>query len=117
MARSSQLRHRWYDYNPEREQKLSTIKGRPMKAHDTAPVETKVPDSFESPESSTIAGASYQDGTLSVMFKRGAGARERYDYSGIPAELWAEFVMADSKGQFFGARIRPLYRGTKIVRK
>lgn len=119
MARSSQLPARWHDYNPDREQRLSTIRGRAVKADNIVHVEMRVPDSFESPESSSIAGASYEEGsqTLSVTFKRARDARERYDYPSVPAELWAEFVMATSKGEFFAARIRPLYKGTKIVRK
>lgn len=120
MARASAARApRWYEYI-DREERLSTIKGgRPVKADSRPHVEVTVPDSFESPESSTIAGASYDANTLTLMvtFKRKGDIRERYDYPGVPASLWKEFTLAPSKGQFFGARIRPLYQGTKIVRK
>ena len=123
MARSSQLRATaWIDYHPERTERQTTaldaVRGRAMKAK-RQPAEVRVPDSFESPESSTIGGGSYdsETQTLSVMFIRKGDVRERYDHVGIPPQLWAEFVMAESKGQFYNARIRPLYKGTKIVRK
>ncbi|CAN7340451.1 KTSC domain-containing protein [Acidovorax sp. LjRoot74] len=44
--------------------------------------------------------------TLAVCFARGAGAI--YHYPGVSPELHAEFMAADSKGIFFGQRIRPL---------
>lgn len=77
-----------------------------------------VQDSFDSPESSTIASAFYDAMTrvLSVQFKRAKGKLDRYDYADVPGELWAEFLSAESKGQFFAARIRPLYTGTRIDR-
>jgi hypothetical protein len=83
----------------------------------TTTTTTTIPDSFESPESSTIASACYDNATavLSVQFKRAKGKLDRYDYT-VPPELWAEFVAAESKGQFFAARIRPLYPGVHIQR-
>lgn len=115
MARGATAAARWSDYHPEVE-KLSNVKGRQAKAniirggHD-------VPNSFESPESSSIASAHYdpETETLSVHFKRGKTIA-RYDYPKVPAGVWAEFAQADSKGTFFGARIRPLYEGTRIER-
>lgn len=44
--------------------------------------------------------------TLAVTFSRGAGAI--YHYSGVSPELHAEFMAAESKGAFFGQRIKAL---------
>lgn len=132
MARSnSQRRHvSWLDYHPE-VGKLDAVKGRPAKASDTATslrrsmnemnfTQSKVvPSQFESPDSSTVHSAEYDLDTrnLSVMLKRARGAFVRYDYPGVPPELWAEFVAAESKGSFFNARIRSAYEGVKVDRK
>lgn len=132
MARSnSQRRHvSWLDYHPE-VGKLDAVKGRPAKASDTAtslrrsmtemniPQSSAIPASFESPDSSTVHSAEYDSAnrSLSVMLKRARGAFVRYDYPGVPPELWAEFVAASSKGSFFNARIRSAYEGVKVDRK
>lgn len=70
-----------------------------------------IPLSFESPESSSLEGASYDPSTrqLTVVFKDG----KTYDYPGIDPELWVEFMEAGSKGTYFMRRIRPLYTGRK----
>jgi hypothetical protein len=75
------------------------------------PVEDETPDSFESPESATIASATYNTETqmLTIYFRHGAG----YDYAAFPYPLWRDFTQADSKGSFFAARIRPLYTGRR----
>lgn len=114
MARSSAV-PKWSEYHPEVRQ-LDAIKGRPVKAN-IIRAGKDVPDSFESPESSTIISACYDSATetLSVHFKRKSGAK-RYDYPKVPAQLWAEFAQAESKGQFFGARIRPMFQGILIER-
>lgn len=44
--------------------------------------------------------------TLAVSFARGAGAI--YHYTDVSPELYAEFMAAESKGTFFGKRIKPL---------
>ncbi|GKS73716.1 KTSC domain-containing protein [Acidovorax sp. SUPP950] len=44
--------------------------------------------------------------TLAVSFARGAGAI--YHYPDVSPELYAEFMAADSKGTFFGKRIKAL---------
>lgn len=70
--------------------------------------------SFESPESSTIAGAFYDHGIMVVLFKRGPGRdNDRYDYRDVPEVIWQEFVAAGSKGAFFTQQIRPHYQGRK----
>lgn len=68
---------------------------------------------FESPDSGTIASASFDgNGAMVVYFKRGPGRdHQRYDYTNIPQELWAQFATAESKGKFFSTQIRPHYAG------
>ena len=77
----------------------------------------EIPDSFESPESSLIVRASYNEGqqVLSIYLKKTKKEGERrYDYS-IPPELWAEFFMAPSKGKFFSQQIRPWFAGVMAL--
>lgn len=114
MARSNAA-VKWSDYHPEVRQ-LDAVRGRAVKAN-IIRAGLDVPDSFESPSSSTITAASYDSGTetLSILFKRKGGVK-RYDYAKVNANLWAEFYQAESKGTFFGARIRPLYQGALIER-
>lgn len=72
-----------------------------------------IPDSFESPESSLIVRASYDEEqqVLSLYFRKTKKEGEKhYDYN-IPPALWAEFVQAPSKGAFFSQRIRPWFGG------
>lgn len=44
--------------------------------------------------------------TLAVTFARGAGAV--YHYPNVEPELHADFMAAESKGKFFGERVKPL---------
>lgn len=81
----------------------------------------EVPTSFESPESSSVAGASYNFETQQMIVRLlrslvpGAPPDEKpYAYEGVPPFLWAEFVAAASKGSFFNARIRPIFVGRKM---
>lgn len=82
---------------------------------------TEVPNSFESPESSSVAGASYNFETQQMRVRllrvivTGAPPDEKsYAYEGVPPHLWADFVAAASKGQFFNARVRPIFVGRKL---
>lgn len=127
MARQSARRHvSWAEYQrPE----FDVPRPRMAKVNDVSPRKvrqtmqesniavTVAPSMFESPDSSTIASAEYDRTTqvMSINFKRARGL-DRYDYDRIPEELWSEFVAAESKGQFFSARIRPVYEGRKITR-
>jgi hypothetical protein len=96
---------------------------RPVKANHRSrrgaapPVELPdVPDAFETPESSVIAGASY-DATarmLLVSIRRGPNVSKDYIYNGYPASEWAEFATAESKGKYFSERIRPRYTGKPL---
>jgi hypothetical protein len=61
--------------------------------------------------SSVIAAVAYSaEAALDVEFTSGA----RYRYFAVPAELFHEFLVADSKGAFFNSRIRPHYPCTKL---
>lgn len=95
---------------------------------DSRPVEgevrrapAEVPTSFESPESSSVAGASYNFETQQMRVRllralvAGAPPDEKsYAYEGVPLFLWADFVAAASKGGFFNARIRPIFVGRRL---
>ena len=69
------------------------------------------PRQFDAPSSSTIRGAAYDPDTqhLTVTFVSGA----TYEYDGVPAETWARFHDAPSKGAFFGTHIRPHHRHSR----
>lgn len=87
---------------------------RPEQPEPTQVIEQESGVFFESPESSTIASAyfSKDNGHMTVFFRRGPSRdNERYDYSGIPVDLWERFAAAESKGHFFSTQIRPLYAG------
>lgn len=76
-----------------------------------------LPDSFESPESSLIAGASYNKKTweLLVRFKRTREESDTYGYQSISPALWKGFVESPSKGAYFNQNIRPIAQG-KLVK-
>lgn len=60
-------------------------------------------------ESSQVAGFGYDatTQTLAVQFPgRGATAGSIYHYSAVPPEVFADFQAAESKGKFFGSKIR-----------
>lgn len=69
---------------------------------------------FDSPESSTIAGASYDNAAqeLAVRFKQDGEHPPRvYTYAGVDVITWAQFLAAKSKGKFFSASIRTTFEG------
>lgn len=70
-------------------------------------------DAFYSPDSSIIAGATYDSDSrqMVVTIKRGRDMTVSYTYTGIPADVWEQFDAAPSKGGFFNSHIRPLYSG------
>lgn len=52
--------------------------------------------------------------TLAVQFPdRGDRPGDVYHYFDFPADVWAEFQQAESKGKFFGARVKGIYRFEK----
>jgi hypothetical protein len=62
-------------------------------------------------DSTVIAAVAYSaEAVLDIEFTSGA----RYRYFAVPAELFHEFLSADSKGVFFNQRIRPFYPCTKL---
>jgi hypothetical protein len=62
-------------------------------------------------DSTVIAAVAYSaEAVLDIEFTSGA----RYRYFAVPAELFQEFLSADSKGVFFNRRIRPSYPCTKL---
>lgn len=69
---------------------------------------------FETPDSSLILSASYDEGTMTatVVLKdsKNMGVEKVYDYA-LPPDLWNEWVQATSKGAFFNKAIRPMYQG------
>ena len=68
-------------------------------------------------ESSQIAATAYdaESKTLAIQFKaKGGGAGNIYHYSNVPPELAAEFDKAESKGKFFGSRIKGWFDYEKI---
>lgn len=71
------------------------------------------PDSFDSPESSTVVHAEYDKETrkMRVNFKHGTD----YFFDDMDPELWHDFVLARSKGSFFSSRIRPFFHGRKVL--
>lgn len=63
-------------------------------------------------DSTVITAVVYStDAALDVDFTSGA----RYRYFAVPAQVFHEFLAADSKGVFFNRRIRPCYPCTKLI--
>jgi hypothetical protein len=61
--------------------------------------------------STAIAAVTYStDAALDVEFTSGA----TYRYLAVPAQLFHEFLAAESKGAFFNCRIRPCYQHAKL---
>lgn len=71
---------------------------------------------FTDPDSSTIAGATYdpEQQTLIITFKRST-TFAFYQYRSVTPGLWARFKDATSHGSFFNSEIRPLYDGERIT--
>lgn len=116
MPKPSQRIRRWFDYrDQETDQRLTQVKGKMIKMTPRAAPSPSQVETFESPDSSTIAKAEYDrsDNRLSVWFKRKSGS-PRYDYRNIPLALWEAFKEAESKGIFFSQQIRPVYDGTLV---
>jgi KTSC domain len=76
-------------------------------------------EEFRIPESSNIAGASYDTAThvLTVQFKGrgkdGAGGAS-YRYADIPEGHWRGFQDSKTKGGYFASRIKPHYKGVEL---
>lgn len=62
-------------------------------------------------DSTVIAAVAYSaEATLDVEFTSGT----RYRYFAVPAQLFEEFLAADSKGVFFNQRIKPYHPCEKL---
>lgn len=70
-----------------------------------SPMSTRIPVN-----STAITAVAYSPETLDVEFTSGA----TYRYFAVPAQLFHEFLSADSKGAFFNRRIRPCYQHAKL---
>ena len=67
-------------------------------------------------KSSQIAATGYdaESQTLAIQFKGKDGPGNVYHYSDVPPEVAAEFEKAESKGKFFGSRIKGWFAYEKI---
>lgn len=64
-------------------------------------------DTFQSPESSFIQGAIYDDETLRMLIYIGD---DTFECQGVPVQVWQEFKQSPSKGQYFNRNIKGLYQ-------
>ncbi|HMP73971.1 MAG TPA: KTSC domain-containing protein [Kiritimatiellia bacterium] len=73
--------------------------------------EVVAPEGFMTIGSSAIDAVSYNadEQVLSIAFPGG----DIYDYANVPADLFAEFMSAQSKGGFFATRIKDRFEGVK----
>ncbi len=69
-------------------------------------------DWIETPESSNIARFGYDEGssTLSIEFKKGG----TYEYFDVPQSVYEGMQAATSKGQYFAAQIKGVFRYTRV---
>lgn len=68
-------------------------------------------------ESSQVAAYGYDASTetLAIQFPgRGVKPGDTYHYAGVPADVFHEMVAAESKGKFFGSRIRGRFAYVKL---
>lgn len=98
------------------EQLASIRRPAPLKARLNAMEDNDIPTAFDSPESSVIAGASYDPMTRTLIceVKRGPNVTKAYRYDGFPEEEWVAFVQSPSKGNFFSRRVRAIYSGKAL---
>jgi hypothetical protein len=64
-------------------------------------------DSFSSPESSWIEGATYESENGSMILETDS---KDYEFIGVPIEVWREFKSAPSKGEYYHENIRGRYQ-------
>jgi len=59
-------------------------------------------------ESSRISGIGYDPATkrLAIRFKNKSGPGNVYEYANVPPSVHEEFMVAESKGKFFGSVIQ-----------
>lgn len=65
--------------------------------------------------SSQILEAGFCDGLMEVTFKKKDGAAgDTWNYHGVPADVFAGFLIAESKGKYLVANIKGKYQGVKV---
>lgn len=86
-----------------------------LKTEAAAPIAT-VPLSFESPESSSIASATYYLDThkLSVSFYTPTKEIKTYELEAVPLSIWEPFCRAESKGSHYNQYIRPFFPARRV---
>ena len=72
-------------------------------------------DVFETPHSSMLKQAEYAPTArlLHLTYKDGA----TWDYEDVPPDVWAAMKAAESVGKFVAAKIKPVYKATKVSGK
>lgn len=61
-------------------------------------------------ESSNIKAIGHEGSTMRVQYANGT----EYDFQGVTAEMFDNFMEAESKGRFFGKNIRGKFTSTKV---
>ena len=61
-------------------------------------------------KSSNIKAAGYENGTLRIQFSNGS----LYDYHEATAQLYNDFMEAESQGRFFHQKIKSKLTSTKV---
>lgn len=61
-------------------------------------------------ESSNIKAIGHEGSTMRVQYANGT----EYDFQGVTAEIFNNFMESDSKGRFFGKNIRGKFTSTKV---
>src|SRR3954466_5560459 len=92
---------------PRRESPLETAAASQLEAVSAPAIEVEspaipepddLPLTFESPESKSIAWATYDPDTRVLVINFSGSGGARYAYDGITLDQWREFYQADSKG-------------------
>lgn len=63
--------------------------------------------------SSNIRAAGYENGVMRVQFHNGT----MYDYQGVSAETFAEFMASESQGKYYHKHIKSKFSGAKVVKE
>lgn len=71
-------------------------------------------DSFSSPESSWIEGATYnlEDGKTGTMILE--TDHKDYEFVDVPIDVWKKFKLTSSKGRFYDRNIRDRYQRDSV---
>jgi hypothetical protein len=70
---------------------------------------------MQEPKSKNISQYGYreQDETLVIQFNHG----NRYEYPGVPREVFDQMVESDSAGKFFAAKVKNDYPANRVEPK